>query len=67
MAHRIPTKDQQRALLEIYNRKNMWPQTYLQFRRTAWFEFAFGDTPPALMIGWCGMVLGIEPDGYTHS
>lgn len=56
------TKAQQVALLAVYNRKNMWPQTYLQFRRTAFL--AFGD---CVMVPWCGMVLGIETDGHTHS
>lgn len=27
------------------------------------YEQFFG----ALMVPWCGMWLGIEPDGYTHS
>jgi hypothetical protein len=32
---------------------------------------AFRKSVPAFhgvaMIGWCGMVIGIEPDGHTHS
>ena len=38
--------------------------TYRQFRKTAQPQL-FGDG--AIMIKWCGMWLGIEPDGYTHS
>ena len=36
--------------------------TYLQFRRSV--RAAFGDVA---MVLWCGMWLGIESDGYTHS
>jgi hypothetical protein len=35
--------------------------TYRQFRKLA--RVSFG----ALMVPWCGMWLGIEQDGYTHS
>lgn len=39
-------------------------QTYRQFRRTVYpmmFE------PEVAMVPFAGMVVGIEPDGYTHS
>ena len=35
--------------------------TYREFRRTAQQGF------DCLMVPWCGMWLGIEKDGYTHS
>lgn len=35
--------------------------TYRQFRKLAHVSFG------ALMVPWCGMWLGIETDGYTHS
>lgn len=35
--------------------------TYLQFRRTVTHGY------DCLMVKWCGMWLGIETDGYTHS
>lgn len=35
--------------------------TYRQFRRLAVMSF------DCLMVPWCGMWLGIETDGYTHS
>jgi hypothetical protein len=35
--------------------------TYRQFRKLAIVSFG------ALMVPWCGMWLGIEQDGYTHS
>lgn len=54
----------------IYPMGADWPEyqfakkvTYRQFRRTVQRE-CYGD---GLMVHWCGMWLGIEPDGYTHS
>lgn len=63
----LPTKAQQRALKALYDRHqprpvNDIPISYLAFRRTAYQ--AFGD---CLMVYWCGMFIGIESDGYTHS
>ena len=55
------TKEQQIALKRVYDRSPL-DLTYLQFRRTAFL--AFGD---CVMVPWCGMILGIERDGYTHS
>ena len=52
--------------LQAKSLKRMWEQdsqgmSYLQFRRTV--EAGWG----CIMVRWCGMTLGIEPDGYTHS
>lgn len=35
--------------------------TYRQFRKTV------SEGYDCLMVQWCGMWLGIESDGYTHS
>lgn len=35
--------------------------TYRQFRKLAVHSFG------CMMVPWCGMWLGIESDGYTHS
>lgn len=35
--------------------------SYREFRRTV--QYGSG----CIMVPWCGMWLGIEPDGYTHS
>ncbi len=35
--------------------------TYRQFRKTVLEGY------DCLMVQWCGMWLGIESDGYTHS
>ena len=56
------TKEQQRALRQVFERTEL-DMTYLQFRRTA-FK-AFRDE--CVMVPWCGMLLGIERDGHTHS
>lgn len=54
------TKPQQLAL------KRKWTQdsqglTYRRFRRTVF------QTIDCVMVPWCGMYLGIERDGHTHS
>lgn len=41
--------------------KGQRPATYRQFRRTV--RIGSG----CIMVPWCGMWLGIEPDGHTHS
>jgi hypothetical protein len=75
------TRQQREALKRVYDRQplylhidpclphlprvdsapNAHPVTYRQFRR----RLQVGGCVP--MIYWCGMWLGIEPDGYTHS
>jgi hypothetical protein len=60
MKRKIPTKAQQKALLDLHHRYQQSP-SYLRFRRNAFWLF---DT---IMVPWCGMIIGIEPDGYTHS
>lgn len=54
------TKEQQIAIKRKYHQDNQG-LTYLQFRRTV--QRGYG----CLMLHWCNMWLGIEPDGYTHS
>jgi len=39
--------------------------SYRQFRRTVQGPLYRSD--PCIMVPWCGMWLGIEADGYTHS
>jgi hypothetical protein len=58
------TRAQRVALLSVYRRGGGRPGgSYLAFRRTAQREVC-GD---AIMVPWCGIWLGIESDGYTHS
>jgi hypothetical protein len=55
------TKEQQRAILKLFNRSSDGAASYLQFRRrfTDFRDYAGGQ--------WCGMFIGIERDGYTHT
>jgi hypothetical protein len=51
---------------QLRSLKRKWDQdnqgmTFLQFRRTVRQNW---DTA---LVYWCGMWLGIEVDGYTHS
>jgi len=60
MLNKKITKEQQIAIKRKYNQDNQG-LTYLQFRRSV--QHGYG----CLMLHWCNMWLGIEPDGYTHS
>jgi hypothetical protein len=51
---------QRKALHRVWCRDNQG-MTYLQFRRSV------VPTRDCAMVRWCGMWLGIEVDGYTHS
>jgi hypothetical protein len=53
-------KAQRKALHRVWCRDNQG-MTYIQFRRTVVHSF------DCVMVRWCGMWLGIEEDGYTHS
>jgi hypothetical protein len=54
------TKPQRHALYRKWT-QNTQDLTYRKFRSTitCWDETVF--------VRWCGMWLGIEKDGYTHS
>ena len=56
----ILTKEQRAALKRVYDREPLGI-SYRQFRRTVQFGY------DCVMVQWCGMWLGIERDGYTHS
>lgn len=51
-------------LATLFNRwkRNDNGMTWLEFARSA---FLTGDN--TLFVSWCGMVVGIEPDGYGHT
>lgn len=53
-------KAQRGALYRLWLRSSNG-MTYPQFRRTVYHSFG------VVMVPWCGMVVGIEPDGHTHS
>lgn len=54
------TKEQRKALHRTWLRsgENM---SYREFRKTVQTGW------DCVMVRWCGMWLGIETDGYTHS
>lgn len=54
------SKEQRAAFFRIYQRDSQG-LSYRTFRRTV------VPGPGCLMAPWCGMWLGIESDGYTHS
>ena len=69
------TKEQQKSCKKLYEREQPRVgsntlrigrnrESYLKFRR----RFKFGMSYDPYFIGpWCGMFIGIEPDGHTHS
>lgn len=71
MKHRTMNKAEQQALAKLFARSygTMYESTkhltrhYRAFRRTAHYSHLVG----CWMLQWCGMTVGIERDGYTHS
>jgi hypothetical protein len=70
------TRAQRVALMEVYNRVplnyRLQPRqrgertiTYREFRR--WCRKAGSGLDYCVVVPWCGMLLGIESDGHTHS
>lgn len=78
----VLTKEQRRSLKRVFDRQALTPlyhnghvvaarwenyspdkpvMTYRQFRKLVVHSFG------CVMVPWCGMWLGIEQDGYTHS
>jgi len=59
------TPEQRRAMYEVHSRPST-KQTWAEFLESAYAPA--GTIAPYVGIpDWCGMFLGIEPDGYTHS
>lgn len=56
------TRKQSEAIKRLYDRSHKVSESYLTFRRG--FHQYFGGYIGAQ---WCGMFIGIETDGYTHS
>jgi len=55
------TKAQRVAILRKYQQSPDGAKSYREFRKRV------KRGPGFLVLPWCGMWLGIEPDGYTHS
>ena len=58
------TKMQQRALYQLYKGNSDGSPSYWHFRHRV---FPLIGELNVAMLRFCGMVVGIEPDGYTHS
>jgi len=57
----VLTRKQREAIKRKYDVSKDKSSNYLEFRRRVYPEFG------CIRLPWCGMVLGIEPDGYTGS
>ena len=65
----VLSRAQRCALKRLYDRIEQTDayagiMTYRQFRKTISPMF---DKSGGIMVPWCGMWLGVERDGYTHS
>ena len=58
------TKAQRHAIKRKFDINPDGAKSYREFRRRAFPELCGWG---AIMLPWCGMFLGIEKDGYTHS
>jgi hypothetical protein len=61
----ILTREQRLALKRVFDRPvdHRPDETYRQFRR----RVIIPSYDQCILVRWSGMILGIEPDGYTHS
>lgn len=58
------SKAQQRALYRVYQGNPDGSPSYWHFRHRV---FPMLGEPQVAMLRFCGMVVGIEEDGFTHS
>lgn len=56
------TRLQREALFKKYKQAPDGSSSYIEFRRRL-----KPTMDESVMLRWCGMWLGIETDGYTHS
>ena len=66
---RTLNKAQQLALAEVHSRKHPIPEYGFHYWLRGYKAFRRGVRvgTDCAMVEWCGMWLGIELDGYTHS
>lgn len=57
------TNEQEAAIRNLYSRSPDGTLTYEEFHS----RFRDNTLMGCVLGTWCGMVIGIEPDGYTHS
>ena len=63
------TKAQRRAVWELYMRNKDGSTSYRAFRRRVVAGISWKKNEPGsyVMVGWCGMYVGIELDGHRHT
>jgi len=61
----ILTRPQREAIARKYRQNPDGAMSYLEFRRRV--VAGFSGCESLAVLNWCGMWLGVEPDGYTHS
>lgn len=59
---RAITRAQREAILKKYRQSPDGARSYREFRKRAFWTL--GDF---IALQWCGMYVGIEKDGYTHT
>jgi hypothetical protein len=57
------SQEQHDALAKLYERSADGATSYAQFASRAVYSYVMD----CVMVPWCGMQIGIERDGYTHS
>lgn len=63
MKRYVTTKAQRAAIRALYLRSNDGAPSYLAFRRRFRYDYLNG----VMFGGWCGMLVGIEADGFSHT
>ncbi len=59
--HFTITKEQRKAIKRKYDQNPDGASSYRQFRHRVFPGMGY------IMFEWCGMFLGVEKDGHTHS
>jgi hypothetical protein len=60
------TRSQREAIKRLYDRSTDGAVSYLAFRRR-FRLYSVGSVGDYIGGAWCGMFIGIETDGHTHS
>jgi len=61
----ILTRAQRKAVYGLYLRNADGARCYREFRRRV--KAMIGSPGCVCVPSWCGMYVGIEPHGYTHT
>lgn len=61
----VLTKAQRRAVFDLFRRSSDGSKSYRDFRRRV--RPMLASHGAICVPAWCGMLVGIEPDGYMHT